>query len=200
MNPYLHAQISVKKRGGKIEDYYEIHSFIDSTKELCCDNRHRILHNMWAVRRIVIPIFGAVITNSDGKKIDVKDICEQDHLISDFDNKFIPNLDDFVRNFHEMTKEEKILINKFHEENELSKEESDLLLSPLSITGELKSLRLTHNCWFFNDIMPRVFNRSKIIDDIPLKVSSLFNNMKFTLWMDNGASYPPSCKNMETIL
>jgi len=55
MNAYKHAEISVKKRGGKIEDYYPIHFFMDSTKELCSDNRHRILHNLWGIRRVIIP-------------------------------------------------------------------------------------------------------------------------------------------------
>jgi len=32
MDAYKHAEISVKKRGGKIEDYYPIHFFMDSTK------------------------------------------------------------------------------------------------------------------------------------------------------------------------
>lgn len=74
MNPLIHSEISAKRRGGKIEDYYAIHSFMDSTKELCSDHRHRILHNLWGVRRIVIPIFGATLTNSDNKKVCVKDI------------------------------------------------------------------------------------------------------------------------------
>ena len=72
MNPYKHAEISVKHRGGKIDDYYPIHAFMDSTKELCSDNRHRILHNLWGVRRVIIPLFGHTITNSDGKTIVLK--------------------------------------------------------------------------------------------------------------------------------
>lgn len=40
MNPLDHSKISVKRRGGIIEDYYPIHFFLDSTKELCSDNRH----------------------------------------------------------------------------------------------------------------------------------------------------------------
>ncbi len=73
MNPYQHAQISVKKRGGVIEDYYPIHFFMDATKELC----------------------------------------------------------------------------------------SDLLLSPLQITGKLQSLLLTHNSWFLNAICPKILGHLK---------------------------------------
>jgi len=49
MNAHLHAELSVKRRGGQISDYYAIHSSLDATKELCSDNRHRILHNLWGV-------------------------------------------------------------------------------------------------------------------------------------------------------
>lgn len=58
MNPATHSRISVAKRKGKFEDYYPIHFFMDATKELCSDNRHRILHNLWGIRRVIIPIFG----------------------------------------------------------------------------------------------------------------------------------------------
>lgn len=47
MNAMQHARISAKRWGGEAEDYYEIHNFIDSTKILCSDARHRILHTLW---------------------------------------------------------------------------------------------------------------------------------------------------------
>jgi hypothetical protein len=37
MNPVKHCLISAKRWGGKPDDYYEIHSFIDHTKSLCSD-------------------------------------------------------------------------------------------------------------------------------------------------------------------
>ena len=51
MNPVQHANISVKRRGGELEDYIDIHALIDSTKMLCTDNRHRILHTFWGGSR-----------------------------------------------------------------------------------------------------------------------------------------------------
>ena len=46
MKPHLHAKLSVKKFGGTIEDYMDIHEFIDSTKAALPDVRHRaILHS-----------------------------------------------------------------------------------------------------------------------------------------------------------
>lgn len=47
MNAMQHARISAKRWGGEPEDYYEIHAFIDSTKSLCSDARHRVLHTLW---------------------------------------------------------------------------------------------------------------------------------------------------------
>ena len=96
MNPRQHCRISVRKRGGVEEDYYPIHAFIDSTKSLCADGRHRILHTHWAIHYLLIPIFGHTFVNADGKHVDVKDLCERDHLLVDYGNQFIPTLSDFV--------------------------------------------------------------------------------------------------------
>lgn len=199
MNAHKHAEISVQKRGGCIEDYYRIHAFMDATKELCSDNRHRILHNLWGVRRVIIPLFGPTITNSDGKAINVKDLCEQDHILPDYRNKFIPTLQDFVDAIHIDAVELKQLegvIKNYQHDDEISK----LLLSPLALTGELKSLLITHNSWFIYEVLPLLFKRK--IDYHPLNISPalLFNHMKFELWMDNGFAYPSSAAAIKNII
>ena len=135
MNAYKHAEISVKRRGGEIEDYYPIHSFMDHTKELCSDHRHRILHNLWGIRRIVIPIFGNTITNRDGKIVNVKDICEQDHVLPDYHNKFIPTISDFILQIEELTANEQSIINEVHTKFTFNTEELNLLLSCLLYTS-----------------------------------------------------------------
>jgi hypothetical protein len=43
----------------------------------------------------MIPLFGEYITNSNGKLISVKDICEY-HILEDYGKKFIPNVSDFL--------------------------------------------------------------------------------------------------------
>jgi hypothetical protein len=43
----------------------------------------------------MIPIFGYTITNSDGKVVSVKDICEQ-HVLEDYCMKFIPTAQDYL--------------------------------------------------------------------------------------------------------
>ena len=45
----------------------------------------------------MVPIFGYVMENSDGKKISVKDICEQ-HVLEDFGMRFIPTAQDYLEN------------------------------------------------------------------------------------------------------
>ena len=96
MDPYRHAGLSARRRGGVLEDYYALHAFFDTTKELCSDNRHRLLHNLWGIRRVVIPLFGAQLTTSDGHSVATKDVCEVDHVLADFSGKYLPTLSDFT--------------------------------------------------------------------------------------------------------
>lgn len=201
MNAHGHAELSMNRRGGVVADYYAIHSFLDSTKELCSDNRHRILHNLWGVRRIIIPIFGSVIINSDQKQVNVKDLCEQDHILPDFSNKFIPTLGDFVDSMDELTAEEENRINSVHQDYSFLPAELELLLSPLHLTGQLKSLLITHNSWFVNSILRKVFARDVLLQDFPLSPQLLFEKMRFQAWMDNGrAGYPRSVNSTKQML
>ena len=193
MNSVLHSKISVRKRGGKIEDYLPIHDFMDSTKELCSDNRHRILHTLWGIKRVVVPIFGHTICNSDGKEINVKDLCEQDHILPDYQNRFIPTLADFAK---AIDKEMAAAFDfeSFAESYKQDRELMELLLSPLANTGIKSSLLITHNSWFINNVVPKILGRPIEIKDFEIAPNNLFVNMKFQLWMDNGSSYPESCK------
>lgn len=199
MNAYIHSEISVKKRGGKIEDYLELHDFIDSTKELCSDNRHRILHTMWGIKRVIIPVFGHYFKNSDGKIVNVKDICEQDHILPDYRNKFIPTLSDFVDAIDSSESDLKN-ISFFFESYKNDKELCNLLLSPLNNTGQIKYLLITHNSWFINEITPKIFNRSIDLKSFNISPSDLFNRMNFEIWMDNGLDYPKSANKTKQFL
>jgi hypothetical protein len=199
LNAYKHAEISVKKRGGQVEDYYKIHEFIDCTKSICSDNRHRILHTMWGVNYIVIPIFGHTIINSDNKKVNVKDLCEQDHILPDYHNRFIPTLNDFVEAIEfDIDIEWKQKIEKCFKIYKEDREMANLLLSPLNITGSIKSLVLTHNSWFLNFIIPKILQKEFELREFEISISEIFNIMKFELWMDNGVDIPNSCKNISS--
>lgn len=41
-HPHIHAKSSVRRFGGKVEDYIEIHDWFDGTKELEPTFRHRL--------------------------------------------------------------------------------------------------------------------------------------------------------------
>ena len=200
MNPYVHAKISVKRLRGKTDDYYQLHRFIDSTKEICSDNRHRILHTHWAIHRVITPIFGHVFMNSDGKEVNVKDLCERDHILPDYRNRFFPTLADFsmcIRENEIPNWQQRIeaLHQVYANQPELVK----LLLSPLSATGQLKSLLFTHNSWFLNEIVPRIFPVPPALREFELGLNEVFAAMDFQLCMDNGASFPPSARKIEAI-
>ncbi|MBP7478096.1 MAG: hypothetical protein KA797_06195 [Chitinophagales bacterium] len=95
--PIFHAKSSVKKFGGCIDDYLEIHNLMDSSKSVIADNRHRALtHNSWFISTIIERIFGVSLINSDGKEISTRDIAEQ-HVLEDFGNKFIPSAQDYLQ-------------------------------------------------------------------------------------------------------
>lgn len=194
MSPLKHSEISVKRRGGQVDDYYEIHSFMDSTKELCSDNRHRIMHTHWGIRNIIIPIFGKTILNSDGKEVNVKDLCEQDHILPDYLNKFIPTLNDFVREIslpEEIINEFESIFKEFSNNKDIAK----LLLSPLHLTGSKNSLIITHNSWFIGAILPQIINANFKYNSVKLSGSLMFENMNYRIWMDNGRVYPLSYPN-----
>jgi len=193
MNPVDHSKISVNKRGGQIDDYYQLHSFIDSTKELCSDNRHRILHTHWGIRRIIIPKFGHTLKISTGKEINVKDVCEHDHILPDYRNKFIPTLLDFSDELDELSESEKIRINEIHIQYNKHKDIQEILMSPFRITGQLKSLRITYNGWFCNEIVPQLFNVQYLEIEGGIR---LFEKMNFADWMDNGNHHPKSANKI----
>jgi cysteinyl-tRNA synthetase len=97
-NSYIHAKNSVRKFGGQLEDYLEIHVKMDCSKAYISSNLHRTLtHNSFWIHEVMIPIYGYTITNSDGKQISVKDICEQ-HILEDFGMRFIPTAQDYLEN------------------------------------------------------------------------------------------------------
>jgi hypothetical protein len=96
MKPMIHARSSARRYGGLPEDYLKIHDWFDQTKSAHADVRHRaVLHNAFGCF-IAEQVFGHEITNSDGKKVSVRDIAEQ-HVMEDMGGK-IPSLSDWLNN------------------------------------------------------------------------------------------------------
>ena len=93
MKPYLHAQVSVRKWGGVVEDYLPIHDFFDHSKAHFPDMRHRaLLHSSFGIY-IVERVFGTSLINSGGRTVQVRDIGEQ-HVIDDMGT--IPTAQDYL--------------------------------------------------------------------------------------------------------
>lgn len=94
MSPLYHAMSSVKKWGGKWEDYIELHSWFDETKQYTGDWTHRALRHHSAGIQWAIEKFGHTVTNSAGKVIPVKMIGEQ-HVEEDCG--FVPTPADYLK-------------------------------------------------------------------------------------------------------
>jgi hypothetical protein len=93
MHPYHHALSSAKKFGGKPEDYIEIHSWFDASKEYFANFRHRALrHHAQGIYECERK-FGVTMTNSDGRTLPVRYIGEQ-HVMEDLGR--IPSLEDWL--------------------------------------------------------------------------------------------------------
>lgn len=77
MHALYHAQSSVKQWGGRPEDYLAIHEWLDATKELFADCRHRALrhhsHGIFEAERV----FGRALVNAEGKTVPVREIAER---------------------------------------------------------------------------------------------------------------------------
>ena len=72
------------------------------------------------------------------------------------------------------------------------------MMAPLSITGKIKSLFVTHNSWFVGNILPRIFPEVKIeLKNYNINCSLFFNRMNYAFWMQNGKDVPPSYKRIE---
>lgn len=91
---YIHAQNSARLFGGKPEDYLAAHDWMDSTKEMFCDFRHRALrhhsHGIFEGERAL----GHTIMNSEGKKVPVRYVLEQ-HVKEDCGGR-VPSVSDWL--------------------------------------------------------------------------------------------------------
>ena len=94
MNPYHHSVSSVKKHGGKTEDYQFIHDWFDESKAFMPNFRHRALRHHAEGIFMCERLFGHTITNSDGKIIPVRFLGEQ-HVLEDCG--FIPTVQDWFK-------------------------------------------------------------------------------------------------------
>jgi hypothetical protein len=96
VNSWYHAVSSAKKYGGAPEDYIAIHEFIDSSKKIIGDIRHRSIYHHTEGVWLCQQIFGRTITvhvNEKPKRIPVRLIAEL-HIEQDLG--WIPSPKDYI--------------------------------------------------------------------------------------------------------
>ncbi len=197
MNPTFHSQLSAKRHGGQPQDYYPAHDLMDSSKEAESSNAHRALtHHLGFVKNVMIPVFGHTLTNSAGIPVNLKDMLEQDHLLADFHDRFLPTLADYMELVADDEGDTE-LIRAFDHDNrafyEAYPQVRELMLYPLGLVGSVKALLITHNSWFVHKILPLVFPAIKVeIRDYGIAPAVLFNRMTYADWLNNGRGNPPS--------
>jgi hypothetical protein len=95
MHPLHHAQSSVRKFGGRVEDFLPLHGWLDQSKEHLCDWRHRLLRHHSEGIFEAERVFGPTLITSDGKAVPTRYVAEQ-HIREDLG--VIPTLADWLRN------------------------------------------------------------------------------------------------------
>ena len=91
---FHHAVSCARKWGGTPEDYLPVHAWLDGSKLILADFRHRALRHHAEGCWLAEEIFGVTITNSAGRVLPVRLIAEQ-HIIEDLGR--IPSFADWVR-------------------------------------------------------------------------------------------------------
>lgn len=97
MNSWNHAQSAAKKWGGEPSDYLEIEEFLDSSKKILGDVRHRSIYHhtegVWLVQRV----FGVTLDIQKGSrivKVPTRLIAER-HIIEDLG--WLPSPADYIK-------------------------------------------------------------------------------------------------------
>lgn len=91
---YWHAVSSVRRWGGKPEDYIAIHNWLDSSKSSLGDARHRACRHHTEGLFEAERVFGCTLTNSDGHVVGVREVGER-HVREDCSG-LLPTLKDWL--------------------------------------------------------------------------------------------------------
>lgn len=96
MNSWHHSKSSAKKWGGEPEDYLEIHTFIDSSKQVIGDHRHRSVYHHTLGVFLCEKIFGTTVkVGQRGIQVPVRMVAER-HIIEDLG--WLPSPSDYIKN------------------------------------------------------------------------------------------------------
>tara|TARA_R110002020_G_scaffold29571_8_gene93222 strand:- start:791 stop:1135 length:345 start_codon:yes stop_codon:yes gene_type:complete len=98
MHPLIHAESSVKKWGGEVQDYILIHKWFDETKGWIGHSKHRLFRHHSEGIFECEQIFGEAFTNSDDKVVYTRYVAER-HVREDCFG-YIPTAKEWIDNIH----------------------------------------------------------------------------------------------------
>jgi len=93
-HPVEHAKSSVRKWGGKIDDYMVYHDWLDETKAWVAHSMHRAFRHHAEGIFEMERLFGKSFTNSDGRTVYVRYVGER-HVKEDC-NGYIPSAKEWI--------------------------------------------------------------------------------------------------------
>jgi len=191
MDIWTHSLLSEKKFGGKPEDYYEIHKFIDSSKLFYFHVKHRmLLHNTFGIE-ICIRMFGDYLQNSDSKTILVRDIAAE-HVKEDLYGK-VPTVTEW---FSQNESLEQFILSIPETEDEAL----NAFIQTPYLQSNLKASLIITCSDFGVQLVQQIFGleKSKLLrEQIPTEqnVKSVLQNFKFThKWQ-----FTPNMKELEIL-
>jgi len=97
-HPILHSKSSVKKFGGKWEDYIHLHEWLDETKSWYGHSFHRMFRHHSEGIFEMEKRFGSFFINSDGKTVYTRYVGEQ-HVKEDCYG-YIPTAKEWIDNIN----------------------------------------------------------------------------------------------------
>ena len=95
-HPAEHTKSSVRKWGGVVEDYIDIHSWFDETKAWLGHSKHRLFRHHSEGIFECEKVFGISFVNSDGKTVYTRYVGEQ-HVKEDCFG-YIPTAKEWIDN------------------------------------------------------------------------------------------------------
>jgi hypothetical protein len=94
MNSWHHAQSAARKWGGEPEEYIAIEEFIDSSKKLIGDVRHRSLYHHTAGVWLCQEIFGRTIAVGERRILVPVRLIAERHVLEDLG--WLPSPKDYI--------------------------------------------------------------------------------------------------------
>lgn len=93
-HPWHHAESSARRFGGRPDDFLFLHTWIDSSKAILADFRHRALRHHAEGCFAAEALFGPTILLADGRRVPLRAVAER-HIVEDLGR--VPSFADWAR-------------------------------------------------------------------------------------------------------